>query len=132
MFACVTSGLMTPGVRAASAWYGPREVEPAGLKYATASNSTAAATRSVRSDMLRRCGPRFAHASRPNGTPPTRGCLHQRLRFRGYTEGSRGAIAQLGERLHGMQEVAGSSPAGSIRRGGRAPAAVYAAFSPSA
>ena len=25
----------------------------------------------------------------------------------------RGAIAQLGERLHGMQEVAGSSPAGS-------------------
>jgi PD-(D/E)XK endonuclease len=25
-----------------------------------------------------------------------------------------GAIAQLGERLHGMQEVAGSSPAGSI------------------
>ena len=27
--------------------------------------------------------------------------------------GRRGAIAQLGERLHGMQEVAGSSPAGS-------------------
>jgi hypothetical protein len=26
-----------------------------------------------------------------------------------------GAIAQLGERLHGMQEVAGSSPAGSTR-----------------
>ena len=26
---------------------------------------------------------------------------------------SQGAIAQLGERLHGMQEVAGSSPAGS-------------------
>jgi hypothetical protein len=26
-----------------------------------------------------------------------------------------GAIAQLGERLHGMQEVAGSSPAGSMR-----------------
>ena len=26
----------------------------------------------------------------------------------------RGAIAQLGERLHGMQEVAGSSPAGSM------------------
>jgi hypothetical protein len=25
-----------------------------------------------------------------------------------------GAIAQLGERLHGMQEVAGSSPASSI------------------
>ena len=25
-----------------------------------------------------------------------------------------GPIAQLGERLHGMQEVAGSSPAGSI------------------
>ena len=28
--------------------------------------------------------------------------------------GRPGAIAQLGERLHGMQEVAGSSPAGSI------------------
>jgi hypothetical protein len=27
----------------------------------------------------------------------------------------RGAIAQLGERLHGMQKVAGSSPAGSTR-----------------
>jgi hypothetical protein len=27
-----------------------------------------------------------------------------------------GAIAQLGERLHGMQEVAGSSPAGSITK----------------
>ena len=27
---------------------------------------------------------------------------------------AQGAIAQLGERLHGMQEVAGSSPAGSI------------------
>lgn len=26
---------------------------------------------------------------------------------------ARGAIAQLGERLHGMQEVAGSIPAGS-------------------
>jgi PD-(D/E)XK endonuclease len=30
------------------------------------------------------------------------------------TLGAPGAIAQLGERLHGMQEVAGSSPAGSI------------------
>jgi PD-(D/E)XK endonuclease len=30
------------------------------------------------------------------------------------TLGSRGAIAQLGERLLGMQKVAGSSPAGSI------------------
>jgi hypothetical protein len=29
------------------------------------------------------------------------------------TLGQPGAIAQLGERLHGMQEVAGSSPAGS-------------------
>ena len=29
------------------------------------------------------------------------------------TLGASGAIAQLGERLHGMQEVAGSSPAGS-------------------
>src|SRR5207244_745815 len=32
----------------------------------------------------------------------------------GYTTEAQGAIAQLGERLHGMQEVAGSSPAGSI------------------
>jgi PD-(D/E)XK nuclease superfamily protein len=32
------------------------------------------------------------------------------------TLGPRGAIAQLGERLHGMQEVAGSSPAGSTDR----------------
>ena len=31
----------------------------------------------------------------------------------GATLGSRGAIAQLGERLLGMQKVAGSSPAGS-------------------
>jgi hypothetical protein len=28
-----------------------------------------------------------------------------------------GAIAQLGERLHGMQEVVGSNPIGSIVRG---------------
>jgi hypothetical protein len=58
MFACVTSGLTTPGVRAKSAWYGPLDVEPAGLKYATASSSTALATRSVRIDMLRRCAQR--------------------------------------------------------------------------
>ena len=32
----------------------------------------------------------------------------------GATISPRGAIAQLGERLHGMQEVAGSIPAGSI------------------
>ncbi len=32
------------------------------------------------------------------------------------TLGRHGAIAQLGERLLGMQKVAGSSPAGSIRR----------------
>ena len=31
------------------------------------------------------------------------------------TIGRSGAIAQLGERVHGMHEVAGSSPAGSIR-----------------
>jgi prevent-host-death family protein len=31
--------------------------------------------------------------------------------------GRSGAIAQLGERLHGMQEVAGSSPAGSTTVG---------------
>src|SRR3954463_9725850 len=71
MFACVT-GLTTPGVRAQSAWYGPLDVEPVGLKYATASNSTAAATRSVRSDMLRRCGPRAARASCPSWTRPSR------------------------------------------------------------
>src|SRR5205085_2276173 len=35
----------------------------------------------------------------------------------------RGAIAQLGERLHGMQEVAGSSPASSIGSKGRPRAA---------
>src|SRR6476620_256506 len=29
---------------------------------------------------------------------------------------ARGAIAQLGERLHGMQEVAGSIPAGSTNK----------------
>ena len=33
------------------------------------------------------------------------------------TLGAHGAIAQLGERLHGMQEVAGSSPAGSTEEG---------------
>ena len=33
------------------------------------------------------------------------------------TLGRQGAIAQLGERLHGMQEVAGSSPAGSTSVG---------------
>jgi hypothetical protein len=31
----------------------------------------------------------------------------------GATLGTNGAIAQLGERVHGMHEVAGSSPAGS-------------------
>jgi hypothetical protein len=36
--------------------------------------------------------------------------LHPRtLKYRAFN----GAIAQLGERLHGMQEVAGSIPAGS-------------------
>ena len=30
---------------------------------------------------------------------------------------SNGALAQLGERLHGMQEVEGSSPFGSIHPG---------------
>ena len=34
--------------------------------------------------------------------------------LRGYTFMTPGPIAQLGERLHGMQEVAGSIPAGSI------------------
>src|SRR2546429_5306538 len=43
--------------------------------------------------------------------------------FRGYLVHTAvyphvGAIAQLGERLHGMQEVAGSSPASSINRKG--------------
>ena len=36
-----------------------------------------------------------------------------RFRFRGYTAASTGAVAQLGERQHGMQEVTGSSPVGS-------------------
>ena len=35
-----------------------------------------------------------------------------------------GAIAQLGERLHGMQEVVGSNPIGSIDAG----ASVYSEF----
>jgi hypothetical protein len=34
--------------------------------------------------------------------------------FAATLRSQQGAIAQLGERLHGMQEVAGSSPAGSI------------------
>jgi PD-(D/E)XK endonuclease len=37
------------------------------------------------------------------------------FRIRRYTTDPLGAIAQLGERLLGMQKVAGSSPAGSIR-----------------
>jgi hypothetical protein len=36
-----------------------------------------------------------------------------------------GAIAQLGERLHGMQEVAGSSPAGSIMKAASREAALF-------
>ena len=37
----------------------------------------------------------------------------RRYEFAATLGRQRGAIAQLGERLHGMQEVAGSSPAGS-------------------
>jgi PD-(D/E)XK endonuclease len=39
---------------------------------------------------------------------------HQRRRVHWAAQYQFGAIAQLGERLHGMQEVAGSSPASSI------------------
>jgi hypothetical protein len=55
-----------------------------------------------------------------NGLAPTRNNQRDKIRWAGdfrlcgYTCATRGAIAQLGERLHGMQEVAGSSPAGSI------------------
>ena len=38
-----------------------------------------------------------------------------RLMIRGFTTG---AVAQLGERLHGMQEVVGSTPIGSILHDG--------------
>jgi PD-(D/E)XK nuclease superfamily protein len=34
--------------------------------------------------------------------------------FEARLGGKQGAVAQLGERLHGMQEVTGSSPVGSI------------------
>ena len=36
-----------------------------------------------------------------------------RVEFAAETNGYTGAIAQLGERLHGMQEVGGSIPPGS-------------------
>src|SRR5215208_6551383 len=45
---------------------------------------------------------------------------NQRRRVHWAAHHQFGAIAQLGERLHGMQEVAGSSPASSTR-GGPAP-----------
>jgi hypothetical protein len=47
--------------------------------------------------------------------PDDRSQLGGRVRLRGYTRAAPGAIAQLGERRLGMAEVAGSSPAGSIR-----------------
>jgi hypothetical protein len=43
---------------------------------------------------------------------------NQRLGIHWAAKYELGAIAQLGERLHGMQEVAGSSPASSIDRHG--------------
>jgi hypothetical protein len=49
--------------------------------------------------------------------------LGRGVRLRRYTVELLGAIAQLGERLHGMQEVAGSSPAGSITDGATEPRA---------
>ena len=39
--------------------------------------------------------------------------LTARRAFRTFAALARGAIAQLGERLHGMQEVGGSIPPGS-------------------
>ena len=39
--------------------------------------------------------------------------LHKYCKMAGFTDG---AIAQLGERLHGMQEVRGSIPLGSTNR----------------
>ena len=58
-----------------------------------------------------------------NGSQVPRTCLQISLRKylspefeRPYTFAPlHGAIAQLGERLHGMQEVAGSIPAGSTK-----------------
>src|SRR3954467_11012965 len=70
MFACVTSGLTTPGVRARSAWYGPLLVELGDLKYATASSRTAPARNSMRIDMRRGCVPFVPCASCPTWTRP--------------------------------------------------------------
>src|ERR687892_274512 len=71
MFACVTSGLTTPGVRARSAAYGPLECEPVGSKYAAVSKSNVAAMRSARNDMQRRCACAKRSASCPNGARPS-------------------------------------------------------------
>ena len=71
----------------------------------------------------------YCHAIRrcyliPIGDIPPNGSIHlrltsaknnqlKRLNFAADYELDLGAIAQLGERLHGMQEAAGSSPASS-------------------
>jgi hypothetical protein len=55
------------------------------------------------------------------------GSMKQRLSAAARTPRFFGAIAQLGERLHGMQEVAGSTPAGSTARAARGTAQVFRA-----
>ena len=59
-------------------------------------------------------GPRSSSATARLGT--IRPAVSPGLGFRprGYNTALPGPIAQLGERVHGMHEVAGSSPAGSI------------------
>jgi PD-(D/E)XK endonuclease len=46
--------------------------------------------------------------------PVDRRSLGPRLRIRGYTDSTAGAVAQLGERRDGIAEARGSSPLGSI------------------
>src|SRR3954471_17448694 len=92
MFACVTLGLTTPGVRARSAWYGPLLVELGGLKYATASSSTAPATNRMRIDMRRGCVACVRRASCPTWTRPSR---ERRYRRQMLTTDQKGTIAEL-------------------------------------
>src|SRR5882724_12489234 len=61
MFACVTSGLSTPGVRTMSAWYGPFDEEPCGETIAIGGSSNAIATSAVRVDMRTRVRTKLTH-----------------------------------------------------------------------
>src|SRR5207247_5320451 len=70
MFACVTSGLSTPGVRVMSAWYGPFDEEPCGETIAIARIRRAIATRAVRVDIVRACGRCCCSARCPKRTRP--------------------------------------------------------------